>query len=339
MTTGSDPLQEMFAVLSTARKEVLPSKYWEELNKKNLEQLQTRGYENFKRTLALNYFTFLLKINDEQIKYLIRNLPKSFLVKSIIRTLFSKSHKYFSWKKSVIYNLHAYLLWEFVYRNDEKGILNELHEPVEGNPPKVYLNKKLISQDLSNSVLEYQAIEESGINTNNIETIMELGGGYGRTAFVFLSLMPRTRYIMVDIPPALYIAQRYLSSQFPQKRIFRFRAFSDYSVVRDEMVNSEIVFLLPNQLDCLPDKIADLFINISSLHEMRLDQIEYYFSLIDRLTARYFYFKQWKESIIPFENVKITENDYPIRNDWAKIFWRECKVQTRFFEALYRVGG
>ena len=54
-------LEEMLQEIDRAPQEVLPSKYWVELNKKNLEQLQKSGLENFKRTLALNYFTFLVK--------------------------------------------------------------------------------------------------------------------------------------------------------------------------------------------------------------------------------------------------------------------------------------
>jgi hypothetical protein len=54
----------------------------------------------------------------------------------------------------------------------------------------------------------------------------------------------------------------------------------------------------------------------AELHEMRLDQIRYYFGEIERLTTNYFYFKQWKETTNPFENETINEADYPVREDW-----------------------
>ena len=68
-----------------------------------------------------------------------------------------------------------------------------------------------------------------------------------------------------------------------------------------------------------------------------MDQIRYYFGEIDRLARRYFYFKQWKETVIPFENERITEADYPVRENWRLINRQECKVQTYFFEALYEI--
>lgn len=39
-----------------------------------------------------------------------------------------------------------------------------------------------------------------------------------------------------------------------------------------------------HQLQALPHKSVDMFVNISSLHEMRMDQIRYYFAEAERLT-------------------------------------------------------
>ena len=133
------------------------------------------------------------------------------------------------------------------------------------------------------------------------------------------------------------MAQRYLSTIFPERKIFSFRHFDSFDQVRDEFAQANLIFLTPNQLELLPDKSVDMFVNISSPHEMRMDQISYYFDEIDRLTRKYFYFKQWKETIIPFENEAITEADYPVREDWRLINRQECKVQTYFFEALYEL--
>jgi len=48
-----------------------PSKYWIELNKMNMNQLSMHGYECFKRTIALNYFTFVrIMPFDPQIVFL-----------------------------------------------------------------------------------------------------------------------------------------------------------------------------------------------------------------------------------------------------------------------------
>jgi len=37
------------------------------------------------------------------------------------------------------------------------------------------------------------------------------------------------------------------------------------------------------------------------------------------------------------DNLIVTEHDYPIRKHWPVVYWRECCIQTEFFEAMMRV--
>lgn len=330
-------LREMFAEFPRYRQQLLPSKYWEELNRKNLKQLADSGYENFKRTLARNYFTWIVNPLNKQIRFLVKEAGLLNSTGIFFRALTAPRHDYLKKKHTVYYNMLTNLLWSYVEKTDDGQLLQKLQEPAEGNPPEVIRDGRLISQDLANSVLEYNAILHPSLDRREVKTILELGPGYGRTAFVFLALQPGCRYILVDIPPALYVAQRYLSSVFPQRRCFRFRPFDNFAEVEREFLDADIVFLTPNQLELLPDKSVDLFLNISSLHEMRMDQIEYYFTEIERLTRKYFYFKQWKETTVPFENQTIREADYPVGKDWTPLYRRQCAVQHKFFEALYEL--
>lgn len=331
-----DPrLREMLDEFPKFREEILPSKYWQELNKKNLKQLADSSYENFKRTVAMNYFTFIVTPWNHQSRFLMRSLPVVQAVRIFVSTLFAPRHELFKWYRSIYYNLLTKLLWAYVERNDADGLLERLHEPLAGNPPRVFQDERLISQDLANSFLEYLSVMKSDVESSEISTIMELGSGYGRTAYVYLTLHPDCQYILVDIPPALYVCERYLMDVFKDRKIFPFRPFERYDDIKEEYENADIVFLMPHQLDLLPDKSVDLFINISSLHEMRMDQIHYYFKVMEKLTRRYFYTKQWKESTIPYENVVIRQADYPVGENWRQIYARECKVQDQFFEALY----
>jgi putative sugar O-methyltransferase len=313
-------IREMFAEFSNYRKEILPSKY-----------------ENFKRTVARNYFTWIVNPLNKQIRFLMSEAGLFNSIGMFFRALRSPRHEFLKKKHTVYYNLLTNLLWTYVEKNDTEGLLAKLIEPAEGNPLEVQRNGRLISQDLANSVLEYKAILHPKLDRREVRTILELGPGYGRTAYVFLALQPGCRYILVDIPPALYVAQRYLASVFPDRRIFSFRPFDDFEQVKSDFEDASIIFLTPNQMGLLPDKSIDLFLNISSLHEMRLDQIRYYFTEIERLTRRYFYFKQWKETTVPFENETIREADYPVGEGWTLIYRQQCAVQHKFFEALYEL--
>ena len=330
-------IQAMFDEFPKYRNEILPSRYWEELNRKNLQQLSDSKYENFKRTLARNYFTWIVNPLNKQVRFLMREAGLWQSLKIICSAVISPRHELLKRKHTIFYNMLTNLLWVYVEKNDADANLQRLTEPLEGNPLHVTHNGRLISQDLANSLLEYQAILHPDLDKRDVKTILELGPGYGRTAYVFLELQPGCRYILVDIPPALYVAQRYLSNVFAERKIFGFRPFTDFESVKDDFQAADIVFLTPNQLELLPDKSIDLFINISSLHEMRMDQIRYYFGEIARLTRRYFYFKQWQETTVPFENETIREADYPVPDDWRLVNRQQCKVQAKFFEALYEL--
>lgn len=250
-----------------------------------------------------------------------------------------KKHKLLSWKESIAYNYLTILLWSYVSLTFP-SISDRLEEPKQGNPPEVFYKGKLVSEDLASSIIEYDSIVgQCGSLFERPITIMELGGGYGRTAYVFLTLNQNMRYILVDIPPSLWICQKYLSSIFTSKAIFQFRHFESYEEIRDEYEQSDLIFMTPNQLELIPTKSVDLFINISSLHEMRLNQVSYYLKEIDRLSKGFFYFKQWKKSVIPFENTVISESYYPIPEGWTEVFRRNCLYPPLFFEALYRISA
>ncbi len=302
------------------------SRYWEVLSRKNVEQLDTEGFENFKQTVAMNYFTFLVKVRDPYMQFLIQSLPAIEVAGALWRALLSRKHRAFSSRQSKVFNFATYLLWAYIRQQGCAEWMDKVWEPVLGNPPSVRVKGREISQDLAHSVLEYRSVSSGVPELRTLGTVAELGAGYGRTAQVFMRLLPATRYVVVDIPPALYISQRYLSSIFPERKIFKFRSFTRFEDVADEFNMCQIAFLLPAQIDLLPKKSIDLFMAIDSLHEMQLEQIRNYFSRIEAVTRKYFYFKCWKKTKIPYDNVIISEEDYPVKPEWRKIFWRDCDV-------------
>jgi len=143
------------------------------------------------------------------------------------------------------------MLWDYVSRLDNESVLKKIKEPTEGNPPKIYLKKILISQDLANSVLEYFSIMEN-VNKNEINSILELGAGYGRTAYVFLKMIPNVKYIIVDIPPALYLAEKYLSNQFRDKKIFKFKILNILVKLKMNLTKQILLFFYHFNLPYYP---------------------------------------------------------------------------------------
>jgi len=334
-------IEEMSRYLTKGHREVQPSKLWQYLTNLDIKELKQHGYENFKRTLARHYSAYVpLYLMNTQILFLITHLNPITTIVALYKSLTLPTHDCFNWIDSVGFNFITYLLWFYTEKVDKDKLLENFEESVLGNPPKIIYKNKLISQDVANSILEFKSIFDNNFEKNDIKTIADLGAGCGRDASVFIRLLPNLKkYLIIDISPALAIAERYLSELFQREKIFKFRPFKDFSEIKEEFEKSKILFFLPNQIELLPDNIIDLFINVSSLHEMRLEQIKYYFKQIERLTKLkgYFYFKEFKDSYIFYEDVHIRTEDYPINPKWKLVYLRESKVQTKFFEALVRL--
>jgi len=337
-------INEMLANLAKGETATRPSRYWEELNKMNMAQLNEQGYENFKKTIALNYFTWMRILPwDSQIIFLCKNLPVGTITRALRGAFTICRQSYFASLgvlQSFSYGFLTLLLWEYLFTLSPPAEVMALREPAEGNPPIVSPRPGMaVSQDLGNSLLEFDTFEQA-IPSAGPSTILELGAGYGRNAYTILSLRPQAKYVVVDIPPALWVAERYLSAIFPDKRIFRYRDFDRFDSIADEYLKAQIVFVLASQLSSIPPESVDLIINISSLHEMRRDQIDFYFEQFGRILkpGGHTYIKEWKVGKVLFEGITLSEADYRPPAGWTKVLHRTARVQTKFFESLYKKG-
>ena len=219
----TDRLGAMFEAIESGDVRARPSKYWVELNKMNMAQLQKHGYENFKRTIALNYFTFVRILPwDAQFRFLLNRLPMRTSLGCLKNALFARKHDYFSafnWIQSLLYNFLTLASWEYMKGSVSNAALLALREPRDGNPAEIYdQSGALVSQDLANSILE---VSSMGPPLAPGSVVLELGAGYGRDAYAVLSANPGVKYVIVDIPPALWVAEAYLRRQFPNCRVFQ----------------------------------------------------------------------------------------------------------------------
>lgn len=320
-----------------------PSNFWKKLNKVHLDQLFDSGINNFKRSVNMKYFNWrTLGIIRHQMSVVLAQLKRGNF-DPVFRSSFKgyvleeiKNVKSFNSLTAFIYKAHVASFADYIFQNDNLHLLNTLSEPPTGNPFVVEYKGKLISQDLCNSIHEFYSIVKYLPASKKLR-IAELGSGYGRLGHVFLKALPKSDYCFIDIPPALFIAQFYISKIFPNEKIFKFRQFSSFKEVKKEFEESRIRFLMPHQIELLPKKYFDLFINISSLHEMRRDQIKNYIKQVDKLTSGLFYIKEWRKSRTK-DNLFIKQSEYPIPKKWKTLFiHNRHPIQKMFFDALYRI--
>lgn len=322
-----------------------PSPFWEKLALQHFDELEKFGFGNFKRTVSLRYFTWgILEILARQAHPLVwswlkRPDFKVFLAKSVADQPGAVVPG-FKWPASKIYAMFVALLVREVGKTDHRGLLRRIKEPVLGAPLLVDVGGGLtVSQDICNSVHEYLRSTSALPDDDRPIHVLEIGAGYGRLLPVFAAARPGSKYWIVDIPPALYVSQRYVSELFPDKKTFKFRHFDRFEDVRAEVAAADFCFFQANQIGMLPAQSVDVTVCISNLHEMTLDQIRHYYDEIGRLTRGYFYTKQWIRSHMKENGFTIRREEYPAKPGWQPVFNRQHDIQSWFFEALYKVGA
>lgn len=331
-TIENGPLKAMLIALLNSPQAYHPSRFWLYFMLFNAYQIEALGVENFKRTANNNYFTWTGDIHvDEQAKAL------EAIVGAVRSTTPSEKPAEFQESKWRRYERFLLALFAYAKSKDSLGVLDGLEEPMLGNPIYATIDAKRVTQDLCHTSIELNTILRETRVTPRAFTVYELGAGHGRIGFALLTMFPQARYVVIDIPPALHVSQWYLSSLFDRHRVFRFREFTSYSQVAAEFEESRIAFLLPHQASMLPDKGADLFINICSLQEMTREHVALWFGQIDRLCRGHFYTKQYLHHANDIDRIKIDRGDYPVRPHWSPLLDRRCEAFPSLFEALYRI--
>ena len=145
-----------------------------------------------------------------------------------------------------------------------------------------------------------------------------------------LELNPHIQYTLVDIPPALWVAQRYLSSVFPGTAGSSACAISAATRrFARKWSDASIVFLLPHQLELMPDRpLRPEHEHLVLRRDARGADRRTTSRTLERVTRGHFYMKQWKVSQNAFDKLSLTEKDYPSPPGWRKVYSRSCAVQT-----------
>lgn len=301
-----------------------PSRFWGRLGLDHADALSRQGFEKVKRVQALRYFTWRWRpsqlARSEQLRFLLRHSRVSDWVAALDKPLGATGEEWadLNWSPGERFAsvIATRLLWRYASRHGDPLVM-ALSEPELGKPLPIALGGRLISQDLANAALETGTITRA-LNGREPERIVEIGGGYGRTAYALLHRFPRATYTIIDIEPAASIARWYLDTLLPGR----------------------VEVLDPEAATRLADASFDLGVSISSLQEMRLDQIAGYLALLDRVCrGGTVYLKQWSSWRNPVDDVIAQFDDYPIAPAWRQVLRERCPIQTKFTQAAWALPG
>jgi putative sugar O-methyltransferase len=299
------------------------SLFWRDLAERQRAELAAHGADTFKRNVALRHFSWRWHWRSlwrsEQARFLLAHSKPRDLRRAFAEPmdLADDSWAGVDWSRADrrLYTVAIRLLWAYAQRSGDPDVV-ALPEPAAGSPLPVSFGGRLISQDLANSAIETAAIGRA-LAKSSPGRILEIGAGYGRTAYGLLSKFPDARYTIVDIEPAISLSRAYLSDLFASDRL---------------------EFLAPEELSGVSDGSIDLAVSISSLQELTDEQTKAYVAEINRVaTGGSVYLKQWRRWRNPVDCNVFEFSQLPIPAAWKLMFSEAAPVQTRFMQAGWRI--
>lgn len=152
--------------------------------------------------------------------------------------------------------------------------------------------------------------------TRNVRRFLEVGGGYGALARLWLKYSKVDRYVIVDVPETLFFAEVYLRHLFGD----------DVGYFVDSDPGTKVL-LIPADRHEAYTKPSDIVINIGSLQEMPQEWVDHYMKWLDVYDTNYFY--------------SLNYGEQPLSDKWVPVFIQRDPPVIRqtcndsFLAALY----
>jgi putative sugar O-methyltransferase len=336
-------------VVMASPPEFRPTKFWTFFYSVNMAQLKLSGISNFKLSINQNYHNFMpLSWEDPKLAPLLATFAHDLSlddltalienpVISALAPLFAEGSPplFASSSDLILYRTLVTLCWRKARAVDKFDLCARLTEPELGNPIRVTVDGRLVSQDLATSIAEINCwLPWLSETVQGPIEVLEIGGGYGRLAHVLFQTRPVRRYLIVDIPPALQICAGYLSRLMPNLRIFNARPFERWEDVSQEINASDLVLLFPHQLQLVPNGYLDASLAVSSLHEMHLSQANSYLAEMGRVSRRLIYSKQYWRYINPHDDIVLEQGQYHYPPGFSSVYLQDDTLNPIFFEQV-----
>ncbi|OUR98857.1 hypothetical protein A9Q84_05440 [Halobacteriovorax marinus] len=129
-------------------------------------------------------------------------------------------------------------------------------------------------------------VMDKSIDFKSVNTVVELGGGFGVQAEVMLKKYPHLNYIIVDLPSQLLVSQNYLKKVFKEK-VITFGQIKENEFIDDSIFSKEggNILMVPAAHVAKLKLKCDLFVAEYALMEMEHKIIENYLKSIGPLMS------------------------------------------------------
>ena len=164
--------------------------------------------------------------------------------------------------------------------SDKNHILKRVEESKIGNPIGFKKNGRFYTRNFLNEISQIFFVEDR-IKYRDIDSIIEVGAGVGLKTHISLIVNPKLKYYLIETPPALYIAQKYLVAN--DHRVLTYEEIKSRNIKNIEDINIndyDVVCLAPWMMDILKNTKFDMLVNEHSFTKLEPEIIKNYLNIL-----------------------------------------------------------
>lgn len=269
--------------------------FWEEGSKEIIEDLEENTVENFRnlktsRSFFVPTYSFIKYLDEKESYDILKNAIQSITIdfkmsKKLENLLNGYSHAFSDYRVLKATN------------KDIKPFTDKVSESSIGKPLEQFeFDARKFSRSFLNYLLGLNFLK-SHVDTTNIKTVMEIGGGFGTLGEILLGdERNEIFYINLDIPPVAFVSTYYLQNVFINKKIADYSNLKNKEVLHIEKLKKEFdaINTCSWQIEKIEGKI-DLFVNFISFQEMEPEVVNNYCTHIRRLNPEFILLRNIKE--------------------------------------------
>ena len=269
-----------------------PTDFWSDASNSILKELADQGVDSF-RSLESSLWFFVPTYGH----------PGSGITQELITSVMAELDQLSATEKQkkvfeLFLNGYQSALADyrvFLASNSDENppLLNQFSESKVGCPKEHFeFDDKWFSRSSLNYLLGLSFLKKH-INFNEIQTVLEIGGGFGTLGEILLKTTSDLKYIDIDIPPTANVSHYYLNQNFGQENVTSFLDVekTDEILIKDLKKAS---VLCSWQIEKLVGKV-DLFVNYISFQEMEPDVVDNYLKHVSRLGTKWVLLRNMRE--------------------------------------------
>ena len=257
------------------------------------------------------------KINVDLMKNFFKIQTSAGLIKSStpLTTKKTKLSKYFKIIE-LIANYHG------LSKKVKPEILRNVSESKMFNVDSIIYRNQLLSDRVHRHAYYLSQIKKNtDLQYNEKLFFLDLGSGIGCFSRLFMHFFNNSKGILIDLPETNVFASYYMSVNFPEKKIkFLSDLPEDFVIDSKFFKDCDLAIIPPFAIKKISNNFIDLVINTASLGEMSIEYGEFYLEEINRITKKYFYSSNRKNSIDSIWS-GYGHYKYKFNNDWHTILY------------------